>query len=254
MQFGQALRNWRGKRRRSQLDLGLSANVSARHISFLETGRARPTRAMVLMLCKALDMPRAERNRLLTAAGFAPLYAARDWSAAEMAPARAAMEHMLTHHAPYPGLALDRHWRLLRLNAPAAHLFGAFGIGEGDPLLDAILDSKAMLDAIANLPELAAHMAARLRTESAHHGGDPVLEAYASRLDTLAGDSRAPMAPLPAFVPTRITLGTTRLSLLSTIAQFGTAEDIALRDLRIELMFPADEATRTALTGAATRP
>ena len=159
-QFGQALRDWRGKRRRSQLDLGLSANVSARHISFLETGRARPSRAMVLMLCEALDLPRAERNRLLTAAGFAPLYAARDWSAAEMAPARAAMEHMLTRHAPYPGLALDRHWRLLRLNAPAAALFGAFGIGEGDPLLDAMLDSPAMLDAIENLADLAAHICA----------------------------------------------------------------------------------------------
>lgn len=251
MQFGQALRDWRGKRRRSQLDLGLAANVSARHISFLETGRARPSRTMVLMLCEALDLPRAARNRLLTAAGFAPLYAERDWSAAQMAPARAAMERMLSRHAPYPGLALDRHWRLLRLNDPASHLFGAFGIGEGDPLLDAMLDSPAMLDAIENLPELAAHLAARLRTESAHLGTDPVLEARAARFDALAGPAHHPADPLPAFVPTRIALGATQLSLLSTIAQFGTAEDIALRDLRIELMFPADEATRIALEGTA---
>ena len=91
MQFGDALRDWRDRRRRSQLDLSLSANVSARHISFLETGRARPSRSMVLALCAELDVPRPDRNRLLVAAGFAPLYRARDWQAEDMAPARAAI-------------------------------------------------------------------------------------------------------------------------------------------------------------------
>lgn len=145
MQFGDALRDWRDRRRRSQLDLSLSANVSARHISFLETGRARPSRSMVLALCAELDVPRPDRNRLLVAAGFAPLYRARDWQAEDMAPARAAMEYMLTSHAPFPGLALDRHWRILRMNAPAARLFGLFGIDEGDAMLTTMLENPALL-------------------------------------------------------------------------------------------------------------
>lgn len=247
MQFADALRNWRGKRRRSQLDLALSANVSARHISFLETGRARPSRSMVLTLCEELDLPRADRNRMLAAAGFAPLYSTRDWSDADMAPAIAAMDHMLAGHSPFPGLALDRHWRILRMNSPAARLFGFFGIGQGDDLLGAILDNSALQGAIENLPALAAHLSARLRTEAAHTGGDQVLEAQADRLDRLAPEDAQPNAPFPAFVPTKIRLGETRLSFLSTIAQFGTAEDIALADIRVELMFPADEMTRSAL-------
>lgn len=247
MQFGETLRDWRGKRRMSQLDLGLSANVSARHISFLETGRARPSRAMVLSLCTTLELPRADRNHMLTAAGFAPLYQARDWQGDDMAPARAAMDHMLTSHAPFPGLALDRHWRILRMNAPADHLFTLFGIREGDAMLEAMLSNPALLDAIENLPDLARHLAARLRTETAHLGGDAVLAGYADRLDQLAAEGPGPDGSLPAFVPTRIRLGAARLSFLSTIAQFGTAEDITLAEIRVELMFPADEATRAAL-------
>lgn len=248
MHFGDALRDWRGKRRRSQLDLGLSANVSARHISFLETGRARPSRSMVLSLCDELEVPRSDRNHMLTAAGFAPLYQARGWEAEDMAPARAAMEHMLTSHAPFPGLALDRHWRILRMNAPAKRLFGLFGITEGGAMLEAMLSNPALLDAIENLPELALHLAARLRTESAHLGGDPVLDTYAEQLDQLTAEGTQPDGPLPAFVPTRIRMGDARLSFLSTIAQFGTAEDITLAELRVELMFPADEATRAAMS------
>lgn len=250
MQFGDALRDWRGRRRMSQLDLGLSANVSTRHISFLETGRARPSQSMVLALCEELQVPRADRNRMLAAAGFAPLYRARDWQEEDMAPARAAMEHMLTSHVPYPGLALDRHWRILRLNAPAARLFGLFGIVEGDAMLEKMLNNAALLEAIENLPELALHLAARLRTESAHLGGDTVLADYADKLDRLTAGETRPDGPLPAFVPTRIRLGDTSLSFLSTIAQFGTAEDIALAEIRVELMFPADEVTRAALTQA----
>jgi len=247
MQFGDVLRDWRGKRRRSQLDLGLSANVSARHISFLETGRARPSRSMVLTLCEDLEIPRPDRNRMLTAAGFAPLYHARRWDAEDMAPARAAMDHMLASHAPFPGLALDRHWTVLRMNAPAERLFGLFGIGEGDAMLEAMLDTPALLSAIENLPELATHLATRLRTEAAQTGGDAALEALAARFERQAPDGSRPDGPLPAFVPTRIRLGEARLAFLSIIAQFGTAEDIALAEIRVELMFPADDATRDAL-------
>lgn len=118
-EFGAGLKEWRARRRLSQLELGLAAAVSARHISFLETGRARPSRGMVLRLCEHLQVPRAARNRLLTAAGLAPAYAARPRSAADLGPLADAVDWMLARHAPYPAFALDRHWTRRRRRCSA---------------------------------------------------------------------------------------------------------------------------------------
>lgn len=112
----------------SQLDLALEANVSARHISFLETGRARPSRDMITLLGDALAIPLPGRNQMLAAMGFASRYEARDWDEAEMAPVRRAIDRMLERHAPYPGIAIDELWRLQRMNSPAHKLFGALGV------------------------------------------------------------------------------------------------------------------------------
>lgn len=246
--YGEALKAWRVRRRLSQLDLALEAGVSARHVSFLETGRARPSRGMVLRLAERLGVPRAERNRMLDAAGLAPAYAERPLSAEEMAPVRAAVDWMLTRHAPWPAFALDRAWRLTALNGPAERIFGAVGLGAGDGLAEAFAGDAALRGAVENLGEVVAHLLARLRTESARLGGDPALDAAAAALEA-AGPPAPPDAPglRPAFVPTRLRLGGTTLSLLSTVAQFGAAEDVALADLKIELTFPADEATAAAL-------
>lgn len=246
--FGDALKEWRGRRRMSQLDLGLAANVSARHISFLETGRARPSRAMVLQLSEQLGVPRTARNGLLNAAGFAPAYRARNLAEADMAPVRDAIAWMLERHDPYPAMALDRHWRLVRMNRAATGLLAAIGVGEGDSLLDVMADAARMKPHMENWAEVAQHMTARLRTESAHLGGDPVLDKAADRLSAELG-AEAPHAAgtLPPVVPARFRAGDVTLSLMSTIAQFGTAEDITLADLKIEMMFPADEATRDVL-------
>lgn len=250
--FGATLKEWRARRRLSQLDLGLAANVSARHIAFLETGRSRPSRGMALQLGEALEMPRAERNRLLEAAGFRAAWSARTLDDAEMAPVRRAIARMIAAHDPLPALVLDRHWSLLDANRGAQAVFSVLGVEPGGSLLDAFVHGDRARAIIENWPEVAHHMLQRLRTESAHLGGDPVLAAAARKL---AADPAlaafAPPARMPALIPVRYLIGGQRFSVFSTIAQFGTAEDMALADLKIELLFPADEATEAAFGGMA---
>ena len=246
--FGQLLRNWRGQRRMSQLDLGLAANVSARHISFLETGRARPSQSMVLQLSESLDVPRAVRNVFLTAAGFAQAYKARDLEQEEMAFVRQAMDWTLGQHDPYPAVAFDRHWHLLRMNRCATALLEAMNLNIGDSLLDAFVAGGPFADALENRDEVARHMVSRLRTESSHLGGDKILDEAADHLAASLGDAESPgTSSMPAIIPARYRSKGVVLSFFSTIAQFGSTEDIALADVKIELMFPADNFTREAL-------
>lgn len=249
--FGEGLRDWRRRRDMSQMRLGLEANVSARHIAFLETGRANPTRGMVIRLADALEVPRVERNGWLEAAGFAAAYARRDLASQELAGIRDAMAWTLDRHAPYPGFAIDRHWVLQALNAPAARLFGTLGLQTGASLLEAFASPGPLRDVVENWPGVARHMATRLRTESRHAGGDPLLDDAARRLlQDLDADEMGP-GLLPPVLTSRLRLGDLRLAFFSTIAQFGSAEDIAIADLRIELLFPLDEGTRTTLEALA---
>jgi transcriptional regulator with XRE-family HTH domain len=248
--FGNALREWRGRRKLSQLELGLNANVSARHIAFLETGRSRPSRTMVMQLSEALEVPRAERNRMLDAAGFRPAWAARALDADDMEPVRRAIARVIDRHDPYPALVVDRHWNIVTANQAGSLVLAAFGVAPGDSILTAMLEPGRAESMIENWPEVAAHTLARLRTESAHLGGDAILDRAAGQLANDPALQNAPQhASMPAIVPTRYRLGGQVFSVFGTIAQFGTAEDIALADLRIELMFPADEATRRLLEG-----
>ena len=250
--FGWALKEWRGKRRLSQLELGLTANVSARHIAFLETGRSRPSRSMVMQLGEALAVPRAERNRLLDAAGFRAAWSKRTLDTQEMEPVRRAIARVISRHEPFPAFVVDRHWRIVTANRPGFAVLSAFGIAEGGSLIEAMLEPGRGEAMIGNWPEVAAHMLSRLRTESAHLGGDPVLDDAAARLSRDPALARAPHpADMPAVIPARYQLGGQVYSVFTTIAQFGTAEDIALADLRIELLFPADEETERLMEGMA---
>ncbi len=248
LDFGATLKEWRQARRVSQLDLGLAAGVSSRHISFLETGRSRPSRGMVLRLCDELDVPIAHRNRMLTAAGLSPAYAERDLSEEDMAPMRKAVHWTLKRHEPYPAVAMDRHWRIVEMNAVSERLLAGFGTKVGDSLIDMMVESPAVRQALVNYDEIVGHMIARLRVESAHFGHDPVLENGITRMEAALGDSVLDIEGIrPAIIPAVYVFGGMRLSLFTTISQFGSAEDIALSELRIELMFPADEPTRLAL-------
>ena len=191
--FPQSLKSWRKARRFSQMDLALEADVSTRHISFLETGRARPSRDMIARLGDALDMPLDARNQMMVHAGFAPRYTRRAWNADDMAPIRDAVEHMLENHAPYPALALDRDGTLMRMNIPAQALFGMLEINEGDSLLDVVL-SDQMPDVIENWPEVAHHTAQRLRTESTAQGGNDRFDSAADVLSRVLHQNRVLLA------------------------------------------------------------
>lgn len=229
-------------RRFSQLDLALEANVSARHISFLETGRAHPSREMILQLGEALTVPLSARNQMLAATGFAPRYAARAWDEAAMAPLRKAIDRTLARHAPFPGIAIDRLWKLQRMNAPAQKMFGMLGVAEGSSMLE-MLHNPLLWQMIENWPEVAHHSMLRLRTESVAQGGVPELDKAALFLAEHAQAGR----DIGPTVPTVFRFGDQRLSMFGTIAQFGTAEDTNLEEVKIELFFPSDAESEHAL-------
>jgi transcriptional regulator with XRE-family HTH domain len=249
--FGPLLKSWRERRRFSQLDLAHAADVSARHISFMEQGRAQPSRAMVLRLTRHLEVPLTERNTMLTAAGFSSHFKARPTRGPELAPVHAAIERVLERHLPYPAFALDRHWRVVHANATAAALFAAFALSPDQPMF-ALLTDPVRAAAFENLAELRRHMAQRLRTESRHLGGDATLDqAVAALMDGLDETDVADTAAGAVTIATRLRLGAQRLALIGMVAQFGSTDDIALADLKIELLFPADDNTRAWLEAQA---
>lgn len=224
----------------SQLQLAVEAEVSSRHISFLESGRAGPSREMVLHLSEILEVPHANRNDLLHAAGFAPQYARSALSDAHMNTVSAAMEMLLAQHNPYPAVILDKLWHLVDLNDTAAQLFAAAGLARGDSLLDWTADTSAARQVIANWAEVGYHTLIRLRNESRAQGGVAALDEAAARLASDA-DIQA-FRPEPSLSPILKTIyraGSMEIALFSTYATFGGAEDLAISDLKIELMFPA---------------
>ena len=248
--FGSLLKEWRQIRRMSQLDLASAAGVSARHVSFLETGRSYPSRGMALRLSDVLQMPLAESNRLLTSGGLAPAFGQRAASDEELAPLAMAMQWTLDHHAPYPAMALDRHWRLVALNAPASMFLAPMGVQVGDSLIEALLENDSIRAAIENLSEVEYQLLSRLRVELAHLGKDQVLSGLIERLaDRVTG--YVPPAQSPVVMATRYTFNGVTLSLFSTISQFGGVGEIAYADIKIEQLFPADEASRQLLLAMA---
>lgn len=256
---GELLRDWRRRRRLSQLDLSLEAAVSARHLSFVETGRSRPGRDLLLHLAEHLEVPLRERNRLLLAAGYAPVYPERSLDDAAMEPVRAALDTILAGHAPFPALIVDRRWDLVAANGPAL-----FILAEGvDPALleppanvvRVSLHPDGLAPRIRNFAEFSEHAVTRLRRQ-ALLAGDGALDALLAEIRGFPGVAEdASMAPDPArmlFVPMELERPDgTVLRLFSTIAVFGTALDVTVSELAIETFFPADPATAAALHAAA---
>ncbi|MBW3632648.1 MAG: helix-turn-helix transcriptional regulator [Chloroflexi bacterium] len=247
--IGDLLREWRERRRLSQLALALDADVSTRHLSFLETGRARPSREMLLRLTERLDVPLRERNTMLLAAGFAPAYPERDLDDPALEVARAAVDRVLLGHEPFPAMAVDRYWTLIAANriVPAL-LTGAAPELLRSPVnvLRLSLHQEGLAPRIANLPEWRAHLLARL-SRQVEITADPrlaellqELQSYPGNLDTKGVDE--PVSLLVA-VPLRLRTEHGLLSLLSTTMVFGTPVDVTLAELAIEAFFPADAAT-----------
>ncbi|WP_122075993.1 helix-turn-helix transcriptional regulator [Pseudophaeobacter sp. EL27] len=246
--FGGILKEWRGIRRMSQLDLALTAEVSSRHISFLETGRAKASRDMALRLGEELQMPLDMRNQLLLSAGLAPAYGSAPISAEDRAPLQQAVDWMLERHAPFPALAIDHHWVLQGMNPPAAALLAASGLQLGDSLIEALIVNQQLRSSLVNLDEVEALILHRLRSELASAGKDAVLAGAVARLQRRVG-SQGWQGPgeMPAVIPTHYRFNGVDLKLFSTLSQFTSTGDVAMSELRLELMFPADAASKETL-------
>lgn len=252
---GDFLREWRQRRRLSQLDLALDAEVSTRHLSFMETGRALPSRDMALRLAERLDMPLRERNALLIAAGYAPMFPEHRLDDPVLEPARKAMELVLAGHEPYPALAVDRHWNLVAANRALPPLLSGVDAALLKPPVNVLrlsLHPQGVAPRIANYHEWRAHLLARLRHQIGV-SGDPVLAELLQELGAYAAPPGAGPAPTAnhahaeVVVPFRLHTDAGVLSFISATTVFGTPIDVTLSELALESFFPADAATAQAL-------
>ena len=252
--FGPMLRAWRRRRGASQLALALQSGVSQRHVSFLESGRAKPSREMVVQLTSALDVPLRQRNAMLLAAGFAPVYRESNLAAPELAPVRQAIERMLKQQEPYPAVVIDRLWNLLQAN-DAANAFTMF-LFEGPPpppppgkapnLLRWLLDPKALRSKISNWEEVSRYLISTTYAEILADGGEPKALAFIEEImafpEVPASFRRVRFEERPSPVVTiDYLVGGKALSVFTTIATLGTPQDVTLQEVRVECFFPADD-------------
>ncbi|WP_119460979.1 helix-turn-helix transcriptional regulator [Rhodospirillaceae bacterium SYSU D60014] len=255
---GELLRSWRQRRRMSQLDLACEANISTRHLSFLETGRSLPSRDMVLHLAESLDIPLRERNALLTAAGYAPVFPERPLADPALETARKAVELVLKGHEPYPALAVDRHWTLVASNDAVAPLLAGAAPALLRPPVNVLrlsLHPEGLAPRIANLSEWRSHLLARLRHQI-DVTADSVLADLMNELRDYPvldqGETATDQDYAGVVVPLRLVTDGGILSLFSTTTVFGTPVDITLSELALEAFYPADTATAEVLRGSAT--
>jgi transcriptional regulator with XRE-family HTH domain len=256
--FGEHLRDWRQRRRLSQLELATELQMSSRHLSFVETGRSQPSRAMVLKLAESLEVPLRERNQLLVAAGFAPLYASRPLSDPALGAARKAVDLVLNGHEPYPALLVDRHWTLISANAAAMQFFTKV-----DPALlvapinvmRVSLHPGGLAPRIVNLAQWRTHVLARLARDI-EVTADATLAGLLTEIRGYPGGEER--EPHPEFagvvVPLRYQSEAGVLSMFSTTTVFGTAVEVTLSELMLEAFYPADEFTYQVLSHCGAKP
>jgi transcriptional regulator with XRE-family HTH domain len=253
--IGELLRSWRTRRNLSQLELALNADVSARHVSFLETGRSRPSREMVIRLAEELEIPLRERNALLLAAGYAPLYPERSLEAPEMGAVKQALDRFLRAHEPYPAVVVDRYHNLIAANDALDLLISGVAPELLEPPANGMriaLHPRGMAPRTLNLAEWSAHLLRRVRRE-AQTTGDPRLSELYDELVSYPGVSVVPaeaeLESADIVLPLRLldTDGEDELAFFSTLSTFGTAADITLSELAIEAFYPANAHTAMRL-------
>ncbi|QFY13501.1 helix-turn-helix domain-containing protein [Nonomuraea phyllanthi] len=250
-QFARELRRWRARRRFSQLDLAIRADTTQRHLSFLEQGRSRPGRAMVVRLAESLELSLRERNELLLAAGYAPVYAESSLDAPELGPVREALERILDGHMPYPAVVVRPYGELAAANAA----FDVLTEGAAPALLEPpvnvlrlALHPDGMARRVANLAEWGRHITGSLRAQ-AWQSPDRRLEELIAELDGYLPGQDPSAAHLGFAVPLRLRVPEGELRLITTLTSFATAVDVTLSELRLEAFLPADEST-AAILGA----
>ncbi len=248
--FGEHLRHWRQHRRLSQQGLALEAEISTRHLSYVETGRAQPSREMVLRLAERLSVPLRERNALLVAAGFAPMYQARPLDHPDLAAARQAVELVLKGHEPSPALAVDRHWNLVAANAVVPLLLDGVAPWLLEPPVNVLrlsLHPEGLGPRLANSAQWRAHLLHRLQQQIAATA-DSELQMLHDEIAAypFTKDNDSPL-PSPIAVPFELHTHLGTLSFISTITIFGTPVDVTLQELAVESFFPANAETQQAL-------
>jgi transcriptional regulator with XRE-family HTH domain len=255
-QFGRLLREWRSRRRISQLDLAVEAGVSSRHVSFIETGRSQPSREMILMLARVLDVPLRDRNDLLVAAGYAAMYRATDLESPALEQARRALDFMLRQQEPYPAIVVDRAWNLLKANNGAVKLVEAFADPEaagqwGGNAMRLMFHPRGFRPHIVNWDAMAAALIQWLHRDVLSGLGGAETRNLLGELLSYPGvpprwrtlDLDASTAP---FLAIDFARGDLHLRYFSTLTALGTPHDITLQELRVEAFFPADEETEEA--------
>lgn len=246
---GPLLREWRQRRHLSQLDLALEAEVSARHLSFVETGRARPSADMVLHLADRLDVPLRERNQLLMAAGHAPVFDQHELDEPEMAPVRDALQLILDGHDPYPAIVVDRAWEMVAGNRAISLLVAGVAPDLLEPPVNVLrlsLHPDGVAPRITNLGQWRAHLLERLRRQIALTG-DAALQTLLEELEGYPGGEESEDGEQTIAVPLRLNADAGELAFISTVATFGTAVEVTASELSIESFFPADEPTAEAM-------
>jgi transcriptional regulator with XRE-family HTH domain len=250
---GPLIRQWRLRRSLSQLELASRSAVSGRHLSFIETGRARPSREMILHLAQRLDVPLRERNRLLLAAGYAPTFGEHALDEPGMSPVRDALERFLRAHEPYPAVVVDRHWNIVAMNSGVALLTEGVAPELLEPpanALRATLHPRGMAPRIVNFAEWSSHLLERLRRQAELTADDELhglweeLAGYPGVEESSADDD----AGHDILLPLRLRHADGVLELFSTVTTFGTPLDVTLSELAIEAFYPADERTAAVLT------
>jgi transcriptional regulator with XRE-family HTH domain len=247
--IGELLRQWRGARRLSQLDLALDAGISTRHLSCVETGKAEPSREMIARLADTLDMPLRERNLLLMAAGYTPEYAETPLNNPELTPVRRAIEFILEHQEPYPAFAMNRCWDVLQENRAASRVSGFLGGGSThDNMMRRFFDPDDLRAVVLNWEEVAGDLMRHLHDEIATYPSDSSLRALLEEVLSYPGVPwRWRTRQLGATPPPLLTVvfgkDDDEFRFFSTITRFGTPRDVTIDELRIECTFAADEAT-----------
>ncbi len=254
--IGHHLREWRQRRHLSQLDLAGDAEISARHLSFVETGRAAPSREMVLKLAERLEVPLRERNVLLVAAGFAPAFPQRTLDDPALKAARQAIDLVLRAHEPNPALAVDRHWNLVSANRMVAPLMDGIPqrlMGQPFNVLRLAFHPEGLAPRTVNLAEWCAHLLERLHRQCEATADPELLRLYDDLRAFKIPARSAPITTDSVAIPFKMRYGGEVLSFFSTTMVFGTPVDITLSELALETFFPADELTAARMRSIAAR-